>query len=137
MQTAPILRYAAHDVRVRFPGDDIARGVAGGLPCERGPIWKVIRRAYRESAGATGNERDILRYAAGRLWFWTAIACRERSWGSVEGGKWHVTLDAEPSFMRDEQSLCGLTFRPLNVTWHEQPPTNPHYICKHCLRAAD
>jgi len=33
-------------------------------------------------------------------------------WGSVAGGKWHRTVNAEPSFYGKERSLCGLTFNP-------------------------
>lgn len=58
------------------------------------------------------------------------------SWGSVRGGKWHRTISASPTFVHDEQSLCGLTFRPLNVTWDERPTTHPAYICQRCEKRA-
>ena len=57
---------------------------------------------------------------------------RPDSWGSVRGGHWHKTETAAPSWTRDERSLCGLTFRPLNVTHGELPPTLPRYLCAHC-----
>lgn len=59
-----------------------------------------------------------------------------KSWGSVRDGKWHITLATKPSFIREEESLCGLRFTPLNVTWDEAPPTHPHYICKRCEKKA-
>lgn len=57
------------------------------------------------------------------------------SWASARNGKWHRTANPEPSWARDETALCGITFRPLNVTHHEEPPTRPQHICKHCERA--
>lgn len=56
----------------------------------------------------------------------------ESSWGSVRGGKWHKTVSAEPTFTRDEESLCGITFRPLNVTHGEPPRAAPRFICTKC-----
>lgn len=60
------------------------------------------------------------------------------SWASVRSGKWHRTTEDRPGWTRKTRSVCGLTFTPLNVTWAEDgkvPPTNEHYICKHCLGA--
>jgi len=42
-------------------------------------------------------------------------------WAAAEHGKWHRTVSDEPSFMRIEKSLCGLTFRPLNASWDGFP----------------
>lgn len=58
------------------------------------------------------------------------------NWGSVSGGKWHLTHSEQPDPRRDETALCGLTFRPLNVCWGEAPPTNDHYVCLRCLAGA-
>ncbi|HJW11501.1 MAG TPA: hypothetical protein VJ598_06935 [Albitalea sp.] len=56
----------------------------------------------------------------------------------MRDGKWHRTVADEPAFTRDEQSLCGLTFRPLNVTHGEKPNyVNPRAFCAHCLRHPD
>lgn len=46
-------------------------------------------------------------------------------WISARGGRWHRATVAEPAFTRDETSACGLTFRPLNVTWHGDRPSAP------------
>ena len=53
---------------------------------------------------------------------------------SVAGGKWHRAIVAEPTLMRDEQTACGLTVRPLNVTWNGDRPdyAHPSSFCKHC-----
>ena len=54
-------------------------------------------------------------------------------WASVRNGKWHRTVSTEPTFVHDEESLCGLTFRPLNVEWRACGPSAlPAYICKRC-----
>ncbi len=55
-------------------------------------------------------------------------------YGSVRGGKWHRTLSAEPTFMHEEQSLCGLVFTPLNVAWDKTPQVLPEYMCQKCER---
>lgn len=61
-------------------------------------------------------------------------AKRVTGWASVKGGKWHRTAVTQPSFMRDETALCGITFRPLNVTWDdEEPPTTQRHRCVRCL----
>ena len=50
---------------------------------------------------------------------------------SARNGKWHRATVAEPMFTRDEASACGMTFRPLNVTWHgERPHTRDAYRCQ-------
>jgi hypothetical protein len=59
-----------------------------------------------------------------------------KSWASVRGGKWHVTVADKPEWTRDETAICGLTFRPLNVTWAEAPPTSLRHLCAHCVAAA-
>ena len=56
------------------------------------------------------------------------------SWASVRNGKWHRTVSEHPDFRRTEESVCGQSFRPVNVTWDERPSTHPAYICKHCER---
>lgn len=62
----------------------------------------------------------------------------ERSPGyfSVAGGKWHRAIVPEPTFMHDEKTACGLTVRPLNVTfngkWPDYAPKSCY--CKHCAR---
>lgn len=55
------------------------------------------------------------------------------SWASARNGKWHRTVTEKPSWTRDETALCGITFRPVNVTWSEEPPTTERFKCKHCL----
>lgn len=56
------------------------------------------------------------------------------AWGSVKDGRWHITLSDEPSFMKDDRSLCGLSFRPFNVIWDTDDghKPNPRYICHKC-----
>jgi hypothetical protein len=50
---------------------------------------------------------------------------------AARNGKWHRAVVAEPTFMRDEATSCGLTFRPLNVTWNGKlPPTTRAYMCQ-------
>lgn len=55
-------------------------------------------------------------------------------WGSVSGGKWHRTESPTPTWTAPQESLCGLTFTPMNVTAGaaDLPPTNPRWICKRC-----
>jgi hypothetical protein len=54
-----------------------------------------------------------------------------RGWVSARNGKWHRATVAEPTFIRDESTACGLTFRPLNVTWHgERPQARAAYLCQ-------
>jgi hypothetical protein len=54
-----------------------------------------------------------------------------RGWVSARNGKWHRATVAEPTFIRDESTACGLTFRPLNVTWHgERPQARAAYLCR-------
>ena len=55
------------------------------------------------------------------------------SWASVPDGKYHRTVSEKPDWRRDEQSLCGLTFQPRNVSWNEAPPTNNRWLCMKCL----
>lgn len=59
-------------------------------------------------------------------------------YASVRGGKWHRTRDPNPSFARDEQSVCGVTFRPLNVSPAGEPPDYIHESsrCQACEKAA-
>lgn len=58
------------------------------------------------------------------------------NWASVRGGKWHlIPGNNPPAFRQEIKSLCGITFEPLNVTGGEAPPTNDHYVCKHCIAA--
>lgn len=58
----------------------------------------------------------------------------DRGYVSVAGGKWHRAVVARPTFMHDEQTACGLTVRPLNVTWDGNRPDYvlPSAFCKHC-----
>ena len=50
---------------------------------------------------------------------------------AARNGKWHRATVTEPTFMQDESTGCGLTFRPLNVTWNgELPPTTRAYMCQ-------
>jgi hypothetical protein len=58
---------------------------------------------------------------------------------SVSGGKWHRAIVAQPTFAHDEQTACGLTVRPLNVTWGGQRPdyAHPSSFCKHCEAMAE
>ena len=59
----------------------------------------------------------------------TASQCA--GWVSARNGKWHRAAVPEPTFMHDETTACGLTFRPLNVTWHgERPHVRPAYLCQ-------
>jgi hypothetical protein len=52
-------------------------------------------------------------------------------WISAQNGKWHRAIIPEPTFMRDETTQCGLTFRPLNVTWNgERPPALKMFLCQ-------
>lgn len=57
-----------------------------------------------------------------------------RGYASVSGGKWHRTIADQPSFTRDEQTVCGLTIRPLNVSWNGKRPdyAHPSSFCKRC-----
>jgi hypothetical protein len=43
-------------------------------------------------------------------------------WISARGGKWHRATTPEPVAYRTEDTACGLTFRPLNITWHGEAP---------------
>lgn len=63
----------------------------------------------------------------------------EAGYFSVAGGKWHRAIVPRPTFMRDEQTACGLTVRPLNVTWDGAKPdyVRPDSFCKHCEARAD
>ena len=65
-------------------------------------------------------------------WQMTDLAPDATSWASVKDGKYHATVSEKPQWDRDEESLCGLTIRPRNVTWGEAPPTNRNHICAHC-----
>lgn len=56
----------------------------------------------------------------------------EPSWIGARGGKWHVAAGDEPRWDRAERAQCGISFQPLNVTWHERPPTNNRYVCVRC-----
>lgn len=58
---------------------------------------------------------------------------------SVPGGKFHRTVAAEPTFTREETSECGVTFRPMNVSYPE-PPTyvQPRVsLCRKCFPPAE
>ncbi len=63
------------------------------------------------------------------------LGATQSSWGSVRDGKWHITVNATPSWACRERSLCGVEFTPVNVTHAEMPPTNEHHICRQCIRA--
>ena len=55
----------------------------------------------------------------------------DAGWISARNGQWHRATVAEPTFTRDETAACGMTFRPLNVTWNgEQPPTRARFMCQ-------
>jgi len=59
----------------------------------------------------------------------------DHGYAQCDGGKWHWTIDPEPTFLRVEQSFCGLKFRPLNVSWRgEWPPGWPRRLteCSRC-----
>lgn len=58
---------------------------------------------------------------------------------SVKGGKWHRAIVAKPTFTHEEQTACGLTVQPLNVTWHGKKPdyARPDSFCKHCEAKAN
>ena len=53
------------------------------------------------------------------------------SWASARNGKWHKSVSAEPDFTK-QAMRCGVSFRPLNVTWDENPNTRKWWFCKHC-----
>lgn len=56
--------------------------------------------------------------------------CPPAGWVSAPGGKWHRATRTRPTFTRDEATACGLSFRPLNVTWYgEHPPTSGRWLC--------
>jgi hypothetical protein len=59
-----------------------------------------------------------------------------RGYVSVAGGKWHRAVVDKPTFIHDEQTACGLTVRPLNVSWDGERPSyaHPTSFCKHCER---
>ena len=82
---------------------------------------------------------DAAREAAGRIFRETGITVgiepAAAAWASVRGGKWHATVSPEPRWDRDERSLCGVTFRPLNVTDGGPPDYSPRrHWCAHCVR---
>lgn len=56
---------------------------------------------------------------------------------SVRGGKWHRATVPRPTFTRDEGTACGLTVRPLNVTWDGERPSyaRPASFCSRCESA--
>lgn len=59
------------------------------------------------------------------------------AWASVRGGKWHAVESPAPRWDRDEKSLCGVTFRPLNVTEGGPPDDSPpRHWCAHCVKLA-
>lgn len=54
-------------------------------------------------------------------------------WGSVPSGQWHRTVNDKPSLYRQERSLCGLTFRPVDAGWHGLPNyANQSSTCETC-----
>ena len=58
---------------------------------------------------------------------------------SVSGGKWHRAIVARPTFAHEEQTACGLTVQPVNVTWDGNRPDYVRYpdsFCKHCIAKA-
>jgi hypothetical protein len=63
---------------------------------------------------------------------------QQNGYVSVKGGKWHRAVVAQPTFMHDEQTACGLTVRPLNVTFDGKRPdyAHPTSFCKHCEKLA-
>ena len=67
----------------------------------------------------------------------TTTGTDTRGYVSVKGGKWHRATVDQPTFTRDEQTACGLTVRPLNVSWDGKRPdyAHPTSFCKRCAAA--
>lgn len=83
--------------------------------------------------------KDIKRYGSDGIWFTDRYDCTDGAlhapagYVSARNGKWHRATTPEPTFMHDETTACGRTFRPLNVTWHgERPKAREHFLCKQC-----
>jgi hypothetical protein len=64
----------------------------------------------------------------------TRLKVTSGHWGSVQGGKWHRTVEPQPHLYERTRALCGITFEPLNVVWNDAPPTSDRFICEHCHR---
>lgn len=58
-------------------------------------------------------------------------------WASVRGGKWHATPNPTPSWYprgNTEETVCGLTIEPVNVTFAaDKPTTHGGRRCENCL----
>lgn len=93
-------------------------------PAERRAV--IGRTTSRLAAELEANAGEI-----GRIMDEAGAGPGPNGWVSARGGKWHRATRPEPTFTHDETTGCGLTFRPLNVTWHgERPPTTTDYICR-------